>query len=202
MSINTNAWLACDTPQFLGISREREKFKSSKFMYLTFSRNVTKSNEFHFLHPFWSAVQQHQSFLSRIITGDEKWYLFVNLKHKKLGCILKSNRNDVWNLNVINSKFYAFGGTKLVLFIKKRCQEIKQSVLNFIVKRINNAIKEKRSKKKEIFFKTMSSCRVGGKVGNWRAWLKSSLQSPVLAWFFHFKRSSLPVLGQQNYNFE
>lgn len=30
-----------------------------------------------------SALQQHQSFLSRIITGDEKWCLYINFMHRK-----------------------------------------------------------------------------------------------------------------------
>lgn len=101
-----------------------------------------------------SAVQQHQSFLSRIVTGDEKWCLYVNLKHKKAWVSPQKQpqprvKPEVHQCKILLCVWWDQVGVIHYEMLPKK-QTINAELYCEQLKRVNAAIKAKRTNKKHI----------------------------------------------------
>lgn len=96
------------------------------------------------------ARQQHQPFLSRIITGDEKWCLYINFKERKEWLSLNKQATPrAKKTFILGRPCFACGGIKKVLFTTSCFLETKQSQPNFIVSNLSD-LKQRLRRKNEV----------------------------------------------------
>lgn len=98
-----------------------------------------------------SALQQHQSFLSRIITGDEKWCLYINFKHRKewLNPDQQPKPREKPDLHPLKTMLSVWWDQKGVIHYEllERNQTITSEIYCQQLRRLEAAICEKRSEK-------------------------------------------------------
>lgn len=100
------------------------------------------------------ALHQHQSFLSRIVTGDEKWCLHVNLKHKRAWVSPQKQpesraKPEVHQRKILLCVWWDQVGV-IHYEILPRNQTINAELYCEQLKRVNTAIKAKRTNTKQI----------------------------------------------------